>query len=440
MEEYLTMAISLVNNLLANTVNLNLGNNQNSLQGAVTKLSSGLRINTAADDPSGLAIAEELQGQVNGFDQAVSNVQDATNAATVADGALQTTTDILQRIRSLAVEASSDTNTTADKQNLQTEVTQLLQEVNNIAENTNFNGSSLLDGSHAGYQQAVNAFVSVTSNAALAAASATNTTYTTAGGYNTGLLVASVVGAGNNFQSSTTGASGLTAAGASAVGTGTVDGTIELQVINTGTSIAVQESFIASNYSTYGASISTTLLSADAQSTIFDNVLITLGNFQTADVGVTSYIKVSQNVPLVSTSSSPAFSFQAGANEGATVQFGIQSTSAASLRISNINLLVSTYTGSSLGAEDAIGQVENARTTLLTERANLGAVTVRLEEDSSNDSIAATNLQASESNIRDVNVSAETTSYTADQILVSVGTSVLLQSNNNAQSVEKLFQ
>jgi flagellin len=427
------MSISLVNNLLANTVNLNLAKNQSSLQSDVTKLSSGLRINTAADDPSGLAIAEELQGQVNGYDQAVSNVQDATNAATVADGALQTTTDILQRIRSLAVEASSDTNTAADKSNLQTEVTQLLQEVNNIAENTNFNGSSLLDGSHAGFQPAVQAFVAITSNAALAAAASTSVS-----GVSSGLLVASVSGSGSSFQTSTTGAQGVSANGST--GSGTIDGTIELQVINTGTSIAVQETFISSNYGTYGASVATTLLSANVASTTFDNVSITLGNFQTADVGVTSYIKVSQNVPLVSTASTPAFSFQAGATEGDTVQFGIQSTTAASLRISNINLLVSTSTGASLGAEDAIGQIDNALTTLLTERANLGAVTVRLQEDSSNDSVAATNLQASESSIRDVNVSTETTSYTADQILVSVGTSVLLQSNNNAQSVERLFQ
>src|SRR5450631_3084891 len=101
------MALSLANNLLANTAQLNLSKNQSMMQSSVTKLSSGLRINNAADDPSGLAIAEKLQAQVNGFDQAVSNVQDATNAATTAEGALQTTTDILQRIRSLAVEAAS---------------------------------------------------------------------------------------------------------------------------------------------------------------------------------------------------------------------------------------------------------------------------------------------------------------------------------------------
>jgi flagellin len=155
---------------------------------------------------------------------------------------------------------------------------------------------------------------------------------------------------------------------------------------------------------------------------------------------VTSYIKISQNVPITTSSAGPAFSFQSGADEGSTIQMGLQATSSASLRLSNINLLVSISTGGSIGAEDAIGQIDNALTTLLTERANIGAVVVRLQEDSSNDSIAATNLQASESNIRDLNVSAETTSYTADQILISVGTSVLLQSNNNAQSVEKLFQ
>src|SRR5450631_3463561 len=166
------MSISLANNLLANSVALNLNKNQSSLQASVTKLSSGLRINTAADDPSGLAIAEKLQSQVNGFDQAVANVQDATNAAAVAEGALQTTTDILQRIRSLAVEASSDTKTAADKGNLQAEVKQLLQEVNKISQNTNFNGSGLLDGSHAGFQGQVEAFATISSNTSLASSAA----------------------------------------------------------------------------------------------------------------------------------------------------------------------------------------------------------------------------------------------------------------------------
>jgi flagellin len=87
--------ISIATNVLAGVVQQNLDRNQSALKTDVTRLSSGLRINSAADDPSGLAIAETLQAQVSGFDQAQQNIQDAQNAASVADGALQTTTDIL---------------------------------------------------------------------------------------------------------------------------------------------------------------------------------------------------------------------------------------------------------------------------------------------------------------------------------------------------------
>ena len=362
----------------------------------------------------------------------MSNVQDATNAATVADGALATTTDILQRIRSLAVEASSDTARNDDKQNLQTEVTQLLQEVNTDL------GEHELQRLVAARRQPCR--VPARSH----------------GVHDDHLERVARCGddeCEDRHQQRPAGGFGrrrhelpeidLGRTGYHDVGqgrNGTVDGTIELQVINTGTSIAVQETFVASNSAKYGSSVATKLLSANQAYTILDDVKITTGNFSSADVGVTSYIKVSQNVPAATTSAGAAFSFQSGADEGATIQMGLQATNASTLRLSNINLLISTSTGASIGAEDAIGQVDNALTTLLTERANLGSVTVRLQEDSSNDSIAATNLQASESNIRDLNVSAETTSYTADQILISVGTSVLQQSNNNAQSVERLFQ
>ncbi|HEY1975402.1 MAG TPA: flagellin, partial [Candidatus Baltobacteraceae bacterium] len=140
----MSQGLSIANNLLANSVQLNLDYNQKQLQNTVTQLSSGLRINSAADDPSGNAIATNLQTQVDGFNQATQNVQNANNAAQVALGALTSTTNILQRIRSLAVEAASDINSNNDRLNLQTEVTQLLLEVNRIAQNTNFNGAPLL--------------------------------------------------------------------------------------------------------------------------------------------------------------------------------------------------------------------------------------------------------------------------------------------------------
>ena len=172
----------------------------------------------------------------------------------------------------------------------------------------------------------------------------------------------------------------------------------------------------------------------------FDNVAITLGAITTADVGTTAYIKVSQNIAALTNPGNPAFNFQSGANEGDTIQIGIQATNTQTLRISSINLAVSSSGNPSLGAEDAIGQVDIALKTILQQQANLGAVIVRLNEDANNDNVAAVNLQASESQIRDLNVGSATTEFTKLQILVQVGTSVLAQANSNSQSVLQLFR
>jgi flagellin len=440
----MSQGLSIANNLLANSVQLHLDYNQKQLQTVVTDLSTGLRINTAADDPSGLAIATNLQTQADGFNQAVSNVQNANNAAQVALGALTSETDILQRIRSLAVEAASDINSQNDRANLQTEVTQLLLEVNRISQNTNFNGQALLDGSHAGFQAAQNAFLNVTANTALA----TNGGNAGANGINFGFLAACAVASTASFNTTPN----VNAVGVQGLGgKATVDGTIELQVVNTGISIAVQETFIDSASGVI--SVSSTLFgpggpvgapqikgTGTGNANGFDNVAITLGSFTTADVGTTSYIKVSQNVAALTNPSNPAFNFQSGADEGDVIQVGIEATNTQTLRISNINLAISSANNPSLGAEDAIGQIDNSLQVLLTQQAQLGSVVVRLNIDQDNDNTAATNLQASESNIRDLNVGAATTEFTKLQVLVQVGTSVLAQSNANAQSVLTLFR
>jgi len=452
----LSQGLSISNNLLANSVQLNLNRNQQALQKTVNELSSGLRINSAADDPSGLAIATNLQTNVDGFNTAVQNVQNANNAAQVALGALSTTTNILQRIRSLAVEAASDINSQNDRANLQTEVSQLLLEVNRISQNTNFNGQALLDGSHAGFQAEQNAYLTVTANSALA----TNGGVASASGINYGFLVATAVASFPTAFNTTPNAAlpGVQGLGnGTGAGESTVDGTIELQVINTGVSIAVQETFIESatglvcvSGTLFGPSaVATTALGLHPQNITakftsnysgFDNVAVTLGAITTADVGTTAYIKVSQNVAALTNPSNPAFNFQSGANEGDVIQVGIQATNTSTLRISNINVAISSANNPSLGAEDAIGQIDIALSTVLSQQANLGAVVVRLNEDADSDTTAAVNLQASESSIRDLNVGQATTEFTRLQIMVQVGTSVLSQSNNNAQSVLALFR
>jgi len=581
--------LSIATNLLANAANANAGQNQSGLLTAATRLSTGLRINTAADDPSGLAIAQSLQTQVNGFDAAVGNVQTATNAATVADGALQTTTSLLQRIRSLAVEAASDYSSDGDRANLQAEVSQLLLEVNRIGQDTQFNGTPLLDGAHAGFTPEQSAQIIVESNSitsgvtfyplldgtfdtttlpndnyeivssqgpwtftgagetfvyndvadtdpsfpgeyfptptlgngvygaglgengatvsqtvqlpaagtyylnflagegggaaqlgvsvdgaqqgGLIAMNATATAYSvpvtvTAGGAHTitftyhqpssapnvaianvsltniavnaqsgavysgatsatTLLVATAVAANANFQ---------TTAGVAP----TLDGTIELQVINTGTSIAAQAAFISS--ATGIVSISPALIAPGTTFSGFDNVAVTTGTFGASDVGETAYIKVLQNVAAATNVNAPALSIQSGADEGDTIQVGFGAVNTQTLRIANINLLVSSAQDPSLGAEDAIGQIDSALSRLLTQRAALGALTVRLGEDADNDQSAAVNLQASESSIADADIGQETTAFVRDQILTSIGTSIVAAANTNAQTALQLFR
>jgi flagellin len=110
------------------------------------RLSSGLRINSARDDAAGLAISNRMTAQIRGLDQAVRNSNDGISLAQTAEGALNETTNILQRIRELAVQAASDHNNTSDRQSLQEEVSQLIAEVDRISENTSFNGRKILSG------------------------------------------------------------------------------------------------------------------------------------------------------------------------------------------------------------------------------------------------------------------------------------------------------
>jgi flagellin len=406
-----TGGISVANNLLANTALFNLNKNQATLGGLVKQLSSGLRVNTAADDPSGLGIAENLQAQVNGFDTAVRNVQDAGNAANVADGALSSVTNILQRIRSLAIEASSDITSANDKANLQAEVGQLLLEVNRISTNTNFNGINLLDGSHAGFQPTVNAAFTITSNADVGAG---------------GALIQTV----NISTSANT----------------IVDGSLELQVAQLN---ATQQALIVNFFTSSpgvgvgnngGSQISVvTLTSGTTANFTFDGITVQFAGAATVDVGITSFVKITQFITAASNPTSPAFNFQSGANEGATIQVGLLSTSTSSLRITNVN--VATTGGFAfLGAEDTIGQIDQALNTINTQRAQLGAVITRLNIDADNDNTASVNLQASESAIRDLNVGQATADYNKAQILVQIGTTVLAQSNTNAQTVLGLFR
>ncbi|MGN7312456.1 flagellin Hag [Alkalicoccobacillus gibsonii] len=133
-------------NLSAMNAHRQLGSNQAAGAKAQEKLSSGLRINRAGDDAAGLAISEKMRAQVRGLDQASRNAQDGISLIQTAEGALNETHSILQRMRELAVQASNDTNTDTDRNELQKEMNELIDEIDRIAGNTEFNTKNLLNG------------------------------------------------------------------------------------------------------------------------------------------------------------------------------------------------------------------------------------------------------------------------------------------------------
>ena len=133
-------------NLTAMNSNRMLGLTTNSLAKSTEKLSSGYKINRAADNAAGLAISEKMRRQVRGLTQASTNAQDGISAVQTAEGALNEVHDMLQRMNELAVQASNDTNMTKDRQYIQTEIDQLATEINRVANTTTFNEQNLLNG------------------------------------------------------------------------------------------------------------------------------------------------------------------------------------------------------------------------------------------------------------------------------------------------------
>lgn len=167
------MALTINTNIAALNAQRNLSKSQGDLSRSMQRLSSGLRINSAKDDAAGLAISDRMTSQIRGLNQAARNSNDGISLAQTAEGALQETTNILQRMRELAIQSANDTNSATDRTSLQAEVNQLKQEISRIAETTEFNGRKVLDGSltSAQFQVGANAneTISFSINSALAA-------------------------------------------------------------------------------------------------------------------------------------------------------------------------------------------------------------------------------------------------------------------------------
>lgn len=377
---------------------------------AMEKLSSGLRINRAGDDAAGLAISEKMRGQIRGLDQSARNAQDGISMIQTAEGALNETHSILQRMRELAVQAGNDTNTTTDRGEIQKEINSLTSEINRVGNTTEFNKQKLLNASSG---------TIVGGSAAVPGTPASATPTQTSG-------------SSGNLTVDATGFTG-------------VDGTWTLATAN-GTAFTLDKGDgNGAQAVTFTAGVATV-----------DGLEITLPATPVASdewtIGVVA--------PVAGTPATGAKSelkLQIGANENQTMTVEFVDMRAAALGITGTGTGFSSAANVSNGTDNtstenaldvststnagnAVTVIQNAIDAVSAERSKLGASQNRLEHTINNLNVGAENLQAAESRIRDVDMAKEMMNFTKNNILNQAAQAMMAQSNQQPQAVLQLLR
>lgn len=407
------MAIRINTNISAINSQRQLGSANSLLAKSLERLSSGKRINRAADDAAGLAIADTLRAQVMGTAQAAANAQDSINLIQTAEGGLEETSNILQRMRELAVQASNDTYTQSDRAKIQEEIGQLRDELTRIGNTTQFNGRNLLDGSIAQSSTQTNAQATIKSNARVGDASATTPVF--------GDLIATI------SVTNSTAASVDAALQFQLVASPTTAGQVDLAIRGSDGYFTTINAVAANNpYNltlTSGATVSFTTGTVAATAT---------------NAGATAVVQITSRTAAVSTDNS--LTFQIGQNEGQVIKAGFSDMRAGALKLEAATVYGTTDADSRVKSQNLIGQVDEALKTVNTQRARMGAIQNRLEHTISNLNVANENMSASESRIRDVDVAFESSRLTRAQILVQAGTAILGQANANSANALSLLR
>ena len=372
-----------------NISSLNAQRNLNSSQGAAStamqRLSSGMRINSAKDDAAGLAIAERFTAQIKGLNQAARNANDAISLTQTAEGAMTSVTDNLQRIRELAVQSANASNSASDRAALQTEAAQLKSEIDRVANQSQFNGIKLLDGSFTSgvFQVGANAGETIT------VSGLQNSTLAALGSVTSAATQSAVV-------------SGLTTT-ATVVADFTVNGTDIGPLATVGTS-----------------------QQRAAQVVDAVNKISTTTNVNAYLDATTSRIVLTSNAAIT----------LAGSGAGLAATGFAAATTAAATVTGLTTLDISSYAG----ASQAITQVDSALGQINTSRATLGAMQSRFTAAVTNLQTASENLSASRSRIQDTDYAAETAALTRSQILQQAGMAMLAQANQSPNQVMTLLR
>ncbi|WP_196601331.1 flagellin [Pectinatus frisingensis] len=448
------MALVVKNNMSAlNTLNIMSKNNKN-LASSLQKVSSGQKINSAADDPAGYAISQRMQTQIRSLNQDNNNAANGQNMLKTAEGAVSSTVDILKTLKEKVLDAANDTNTTYDRNTIQDYLDQAVDQINDNA-TTTYNGKLLVDGS---MNQKGNATTVAYSNASLDS-STTFSTQLTALKDRNGLslnilkqdtVTVSYVTNGKIMTTSfTVGTSTLSdiftkagqAAGANISGMGNG---VTLKTGNENSVIGVN----AQGVTMHTADGSSVLTVTSSKSGVSGNI----AGFTISITGTDGNVKKSVDTKLDAwdeqinaqdKSNDNSITLQVGTKANQTIRVGLGDMRAQALGLQGVsgdgsvqNLDVSTRAN----ANAAVNVLDNAVQKALKEQTQIGSVESRLDYTQDNLTTASQNVQASESTITDANMAQEMTEYTKNNILMQASQAMLAQANSGSQNILQLLQ
>jgi flagellin len=493
------MALSVNTNVASLNAQRNLMGTNRKLNTALQRLSSGYRINSAKDDAAGLAISDRMTSQIRGLTQAARNANDGISLAQTAEGALQETTALLQRMRELAIQSANDTNSDSDRQSIQDEVLNLQAEINRIADTTTFNNKNLLDGSfgvakfHVGSE--ANQTITVTTGdargsslgsyrtalrgdagvGASAATASTNSQFTGANliiNGSEGTATATIASTASaktaataiNAQTVNTGvtASARTQVEISSIGAGSYSfslgtetgGTATISASVTGTDI----SSLVDAVNDHSATTGVTATEKDGNLILEDADGDTITMTHEADASATWAVDVYQEDGVVDTGTSGTLASASGSSGSFKGYVLIEADKSFSIsddtgtigettgdisstgRSSALSKVSDVDLRTQTGANDALTVIDKAIAKVDSIRSQLGAVQNRFESTITNLVNVSENISASRSRILDADFAAETASLTRAQIIQQAGLSMLAQANQLPQSALSLLQ
>ena len=439
------MAMVVKNNMSALSTLNTLNKNTKALSKSLQKVSSGMKINSAADDASGYAISERMRVQIRSLDQANSNAQNGGSMMKVAEGAVSSTVEILKTLKEKAVNAANDTNTDADRQTIQKELDQSIDQINDNA-NVTFNGQYLVDGSK---NSATKATCTALTNQSLGLKTTGSTALTDLTARNgdklniqaTDRVTVSWVMDGKTYSSSMEVKASTTL---SSVFNTLEDGGKKLSeyidIKGTTSEITVD----GSGNTVYTASGESGLTLRAAGTGIEGQI----SGFTISITDNTGAVRKSANAALdafdetlraQNKSDDNSINLQIGAKANQTIKVGLTDMKAQALGLQgkdNNTLQV----GNQEQANAAINVLDAAIQKALDQQTTIGAVQSRLEYTQSNLTTASENVTAAESTIRDADMAKEMTEYTKNNVLMQAAQSMLAQANQSSSNVLSLLQ